>query len=112
MGLAWGGMGSHGVGMGRMGHGAAWGYTYRTPETGASRNPLGHRNFLSGLTSSGECDDGLGLARFLDVCPLVGICAYAKWPFMALRHLHDACDSLAAAKAEIGLRDEGGASSA
>jgi hypothetical protein len=33
--------------------------------------PLIHRNFLTGLKSSGECDGGLGLARFLAVCPLV-----------------------------------------
>jgi hypothetical protein len=35
-------------------------------------NPLGRGNFVSGLKLSGERDDGLGLARFLAVCPLDG----------------------------------------
>jgi hypothetical protein len=34
--------------------------------------PLGHRNFSPGLKSSGECDGGLGLARFSAVFPLAG----------------------------------------
>jgi hypothetical protein len=39
-------------------------------------NPLGHRNFFSGLKLSGGRDGGLGLARFLAVCPLGGhMCA-------------------------------------
>jgi hypothetical protein len=33
-------------------------------------NPLGHRNFLTGLNLSGERNGGLGLARFGVVCPL------------------------------------------
>jgi hypothetical protein len=35
-------------------------------------NPLGHGKFSSGLKLSGERDGGLGLARFLAVCPLGG----------------------------------------
>jgi hypothetical protein len=35
-------------------------------------NPLSHVNFLSGLTLSGECDGGLGPARFSAVCPSDG----------------------------------------
>jgi hypothetical protein len=39
-------------------------------------SPLGHRNFLSGLKLSGECDGGLSLARSSAVRPLGGhICA-------------------------------------
>jgi hypothetical protein len=35
-------------------------------------NPLGRGDFFSGLKLSGERDGGLGLARFLVVCPLGG----------------------------------------
>ena len=39
-------------------------------------SPLGHGNFLPRPKSSGECDGGLGLARFSAVCPLDGhMCA-------------------------------------
>ena len=41
-------------------------------EAGASRKSVGPWGLFSGLKLSGERDGGLGLARFLAVCPLDG----------------------------------------
>jgi hypothetical protein len=41
-------------------------------EAGAPMKSAGPQDFFVGLKSSGECNGGLGLARSLAVCPLVG----------------------------------------
>jgi hypothetical protein len=57
---------------------------------GVSRKSVGPwGNFSSGLKLSGERDVGLGLARFLAVCPLGG--HVRKWPSFVVRMYGRCC---------------------